>query len=65
MKVKENLNVLYGLIQRYYFELKESLVNGSTLEGQQMNRELLNRAIRNYLLNGGKRDISNYCRYYV
>ena len=63
--MKKDLNALFRLIQRYYGELKESLVNCSALEVQYMNRWLLNDTIRSYVDNGGKRDISIYCKYYV
>ena len=58
------LNIEYRLIKRYYYEFVESLELGN-LEVQNMNRRLLNNTIKSYVVNGGKRNIEKYCKYYV
>lgn len=62
---KENLNVVYGVIQNFYYDLKSSIKNGASLEVQNMNRGLLNSAIRDYMVNGGKRNVEKYCEFYA
>lgn len=61
---KSNLNITYNLIKKYFKEFECSLTMAD-LEVQNMNRCLLNSAIRNYIDNGGKRNISMYSKYYV
>lgn len=61
---QNNLNTIYNLIKKYFEEFERSLIMGG-LEIQNMNRCLLNSTIRNYIGNGGKRNISMYSKYYV
>lgn len=61
---KNNLNITYNLIKKYFDEFERSLTMGG-LEIQNMNRYLLNSTIREYTNNGGKKNISMYSKYYV